>query len=79
LAWRVIPEAVVLAADGFDESGWLTCAKLLRASPRLRVILVGGSGGQAYARFVGAETLLPSDVTAEDLADCVDGTVVQTA
>jgi hypothetical protein len=79
LAWRAMPEVVVLPADGFDESGWLTCAKLLRASPRLRVILVGPAGEQAYARFVGAEALLPADATAEDLADCVDGAVMQTA
>jgi hypothetical protein len=79
LAWRVIPEVVVLPADGFDESGWLTCAKLLRASPRLRVILVGEPGGRAYARFVGAEALVSADATAEELAECVDGSVTQTA
>lgn len=79
IAWRAVPEVVVLPADGFDESGWLTCAKLLRASPRLRVILVGAPDGQAYARFVGAEVLVPADATAEELADCVEGTVTQTA
>jgi DNA-binding response OmpR family regulator len=77
LAWRALPEVVVLPADGFDESGWLTCAKLLRASPRLRVILVGPAGEQAYARFVGAEALLPADATADDLADCVEGSLLQ--
>jgi DNA-binding response OmpR family regulator len=79
LAWRALPEAVVLPASGFDETGWLTCAKLLRASPRLRVILVGEQDGREYARFVGAEALVPADATAEELADCVEGSVVQTA
>ena len=79
LAWQVMPEVVVLQADGFDESGWLTCVKLLRASPRLRVILVGSPEGQSYARFVGAETLVPADATAEELVDCVNGAVVQTS
>src|SRR3954469_14053416 len=79
LAWQAVPEVVVLPADGFDESGWLTCAKLLRASPRLRVILVGPAGEQAYARFVGAEALLPASATGEDLTDCVEGSVVETA
>jgi DNA-binding response OmpR family regulator len=79
LAWRAMPEVVVLPAEGFDESGWLTCVKLLRSSPRLRVILVGPAGEQAYAQFVGAEALLPADVTADDLADCIEAAVVQTA
>ena len=79
LAWRALPEVVVLPAEGFDESGWLTCAKLLRASPRLRVILVGARDGRDYALFVGAESLVPGDGTAEELAGCVESAVVQTA
>src|SRR4029079_2821687 len=79
LAWRAMPEIVVLPAEGVDESGWLTCVKLLRSSPRLRGILVGPAGEQAYAQFVGAEALLPADVTAADLADCIEAAVVQTA
>ncbi|HEY1376451.1 MAG TPA: hypothetical protein VGF55_06635 [Gemmataceae bacterium] len=75
LVSRVRPEAVALAADGFDESGWLTCAKLLRDEPHLRVILVGDppADGAEYARFVGAEALVPADVTADELADRVVG------
>ncbi len=70
LVRRVRPEVVVLPADGFAESGWLTCAKLRCDDPRLRVILVGdAAGGAEYARFVGAEALVPSDVTADELVD----------
>src|SRR5438309_91994 len=41
LACRHLPDALILSADSPDESGWLTCAKLSRAQPRLRVVLVG--------------------------------------
>jgi DNA-binding response OmpR family regulator len=75
LAWRALPEVVVLPARGFDESGWLTCAKLLRASPRLRVILVGESDELAYAQFVGARALVPMDVSARDLVDRIETTI----
>ncbi|HEX4590641.1 MAG TPA: hypothetical protein VH120_11965 [Gemmataceae bacterium] len=74
---RKSPEVVVLPADGFDESGWLTCAKLLRASPRLRVIMVGEPTAEAaeMARFTGVEALVPADVTATELVDRVEGAV----
>ena len=77
LAWRHFPEAVVLPADGSDESGWLTCAKLLRAQPRLRVLLVGERTPQAdrLARFVGAVGL--SGATVGELVGRVeDGVTV---
>jgi DNA-binding response OmpR family regulator len=76
LAAEVEPEVVVLPADGADESGWLTCVKLLETMPGLRVIVVGSSAadGVEFARFVGA-TLMPCDATAEELADHIDGAV----
>jgi DNA-binding response OmpR family regulator len=77
LACRKSPEVVVLPADGFDESGWLTCAKLLRAAPRLRVIVVGEPTAEAsdMARFTGVEALVPADISAADLVDRVEGAV----
>jgi DNA-binding response OmpR family regulator len=71
LACRLEPEVVVVPAEGSDESGWLTCAKLLRGAPQLRVIVVGDktTKGRALARFIGVEALVPADVTANALAD----------
>jgi DNA-binding response OmpR family regulator len=78
LAHRVGPEVVVLPADGSDESGWLTCAKLLEAMPGLRAIVVGKptADGTEFARFIGA-TLVPGDASAEELADHVEGAALQ--
>ena len=61
LACRLAPEVIVMSVDGSDESGWLTCAKLLRGAPRMRVIVVGETTAKerALARFIGAEALLP--------------------
>ena len=77
LVSRVTPEVVVLPADGSDESGWLTCAKLLRTSPRLRVILVGDptADGPGYVRFVGAEA--PSDPRAYHFEGMTTRTIAQ--
>jgi DNA-binding response OmpR family regulator len=74
---RYLPEAVVLPADGPDESGWLTCAKLLRAQPRLRVVLVGepSADGQRFSHFVGAAALVPPGVGAAELVARVEGAV----
>jgi len=71
LCCRRMPDAVVLPADGPDESGWLTCAKLLRAAPRLRVVLVGEptAVNRRLARFIGATAVVPADVSAAELAD----------
>jgi hypothetical protein len=78
LAKRLNPEVVVLRADGADESGWLTCAKLLEAMPGLRVIVVGKptSDDTEFARFIGA-TLVPGDATSEELADHFEGAALQ--
>lgn len=63
------PAVVVLAAEGRDESGWLTCAKLLRAQPRLRIVLVGWDDPEAIelARFVGAEALIAPETDPNEL------------
>ncbi len=76
LACRNFPDAVVLPADGPDESGWLTCAKLRRAQPQLRVLLVGDctDDGQRFAQFVGAADLVPPTVSPDELSTLVDGT-----
>jgi DNA-binding response OmpR family regulator len=79
LACRHLPEAVVLPTDGAVESGWLSCAKLLRAQPRLRVLLVGerSAAELRFARYVGAAELVPPGVGADELAERVEGAVPQ--
>jgi DNA-binding NarL/FixJ family response regulator len=73
LACRHRADAVVLPVDGPDESGWLTCAKIRCARPRIRVLLVGERTPAAlrFARFVGAAALVPADAGAARLAESV--------
>ena len=65
-AARKNPTAVVLPVRHGDESGFLTCAKLRLARPKLRVVLVGERTPRAerLARFVGA-TLASEDTAAD--------------
>jgi DNA-binding response OmpR family regulator len=77
LACRHMPDAVVLPADGPDESGWLACAKLTRGQPRLRVIVVGERSGFAlrFAYFVGAAAVVAPTASAAELVARVEGAV----
>ena len=75
LARKLTPGIVVMSTDLPDQSGWLTCAKLVRESPRQKVILVSNyatPGLQDYTRFVGAETLLALDRPMQSLIDEVN-------
>jgi DNA-binding response OmpR family regulator len=61
LARAVGATAVVLDAESGDESGWLTCHKLTRDLPHLRVVLVGSEFSaeeRRFATFVGAAALV---------------------
>jgi ActR/RegA family two-component response regulator len=61
LARAVGATAVVLDANLREESGWLTCDKLTRELPHLRVILVSpgfSAEGCRFATFVGAAGLV---------------------
>jgi DNA-binding response OmpR family regulator len=61
LAWSLGPAVVILDTDLDGESGWLTCDKLTREHPQLRVILVGEAdeaGDGTFADFVGAAGLV---------------------
>jgi DNA-binding response OmpR family regulator len=60
LAHLLEPDLVVLDANLVGESGWLTCAKLMRERPAGRVVLVdeGGQGSQDMAAFVGATAVV---------------------
>jgi DNA-binding response OmpR family regulator len=58
----------VLATELYDESGWLTCAKLKLLAKRVDVYLVGPSTprNRCFARFVGASALLADPVEIAD-------------
>jgi hypothetical protein len=66
LTVRKNPTAVLLPVEAGAESGYLTCAKLRLARPKLRVVLVGKQTPRAerFARFVGAT--LADEATAAD-------------
>jgi len=55
------PQVVVLDTQLPDQSGWLTCEKLLRDDPTLKVILIASQAephGDAFADFVGPAKLI---------------------
>jgi DNA-binding response OmpR family regulator len=61
LARELVPNLVILDTHLTDESGWLTCDKLTREMPRLKVLLLGdqpASQHENFASFVGATALV---------------------
>ena len=57
LALRKKPYAVLLPIEAQGESGYLSCAKLRQALPRVKVVLVGSektTEAERFAGFVGA-------------------------
>ncbi len=79
LARTISPRAVVLDTDLPDESGWLTCAKILLERPGLRVILVSPhqtEPEQRLSAFVGATGLVGRDQGVDALLDMILGTVL---
>jgi DNA-binding response OmpR family regulator len=52
---------VILDVDLHDESGWLTCAKLIQEQPDMHIVLVAdhiGHSSHKFAYYVGAATLI---------------------
>ena len=61
LARMLAPNLVILDTQLADESGWLTCDKLTREMPRVKVLLVGShprNTNADLATFVGATALV---------------------
>ncbi len=61
LARMLQPQLVVMQADLPEESGWLTCDKLTRELPSVRVVLVAADPAPRHAEFaafVGACALV---------------------
>jgi DNA-binding response OmpR family regulator len=82
LAEALAPAVVVLDVELPDESGWLTCAKLLLGNPGRRVVLVCGevtAEGERFAAHAGAAALVARAAGAAALVDEVHGTALSTA
>jgi len=63
---------VVLDTRLWDQSGWLTCEKILRYDPTLKVVLVASQrerDGDAFAKFVGAAALIHQEDGMQALID----------
>jgi DNA-binding response OmpR family regulator len=74
LAHVLNPALVVLSTEAPDESGWLTCHKLLLEQPSRTVILVAKSRSaddHAFAGFVGAAALVDQQDGVAALADAM--------
>ena len=66
------PQVVVLDTQLWDQSGWLTCEKILRYDPTLRVVLVASQrerDGDAFAEFVGAAAMIHQEDVVQALID----------
>jgi CheY-like chemotaxis protein len=82
LARAQAPEVVVLAIDLPDESGWLTCEKLIQESPGQQVILVTGQETPFhadFAKFVGAVALVHEADGVAALIDEIRGAALMAA
>jgi CheY-like chemotaxis protein len=72
LVRQLDPGAVILSTELHDESGWLTCDKLLLENPQQRVILIAGqsdSTNRHFASFVGAAAIVHEDAGLQALAE----------
>jgi DNA-binding response OmpR family regulator len=76
LARRLSPEVIVLGTDLPDESGWLTCGKLIHENPEQKVVLVADRStprNRHFAAFVGAAALVHEEAGVQGLAEHVGG------
>jgi DNA-binding NarL/FixJ family response regulator len=66
--------AIVLPVSACGgESGYLTCAKLIRSLPGVRVVMVGPESKRhaRFAKFAGAAAYLPETATPAELARAI--------
>jgi DNA-binding NtrC family response regulator len=72
LVGELSPQVVVLNTRHDDQSGWLTCEKILRDDATVKVVLVESEpeqDGQAFAEFVGAAALIRQGEGMQTLID----------
>jgi DNA-binding response OmpR family regulator len=80
LARELNPLVVALAVELREQSGWLTCWKLLREQPRLKVLLVSSQPApdrHRFAAFVGAAGLVDRKQGVAGLVDAVYGAALR--
>lgn len=72
LGSRAAAIVMPIAACG-GESGYLTCAKLIRSLPNVRVVMVGPESKRhaRFAKFAGAAAYLPETATPAELAKAI--------
>jgi len=72
-AERCRASVVVLPIEQFEESGFLTCAKLVAAMPKTKVWLVGPSEEEheRFALFAGAAGYLPEGMSVLEMAEAM--------
>src|SRR5262245_33647405 len=66
------PQVVVLDTQLQDQSGWLTCEKILRADPTVKVILLASQqepNADAFAKFVGSAKLIRQEEGVQAVID----------
>lgn len=76
LACMMQPDLMVMATELEQESGWLTCEKVTRDVPHLKVFLVGDTGerrNSEFARFVGAVAFIDSGDSIQNLVEEICG------
>jgi len=62
LARLLAPEMVILGTNLPEETGWLTCDKITRETPRVKVFLIDAAdrpGQEDFALYAGAVGLIP--------------------
>jgi CheY-like chemotaxis protein len=82
LARVLAPNVVVLGVQLPDESGWLTCSKLVREHAELKVVLVGTSmtpENHRFAAFTGAAALVAQEEGIQALIDEIQDTALPAA
>jgi DNA-binding response OmpR family regulator len=82
LARMLNPSVVILEADLPEESGWLTCDKLVREQPHRKVILIGDDFSaecESFAAFIGAARVVHQSEGVQALVDYVCDTPVHAA
>jgi len=80
LARMLFPDLAILDAELPEESGWLTCEKLVSEQPLLRVFVVGASDSikdDKFASFVGAAGYVPRCRGVKGLVDEACGAALQ--
>jgi DNA-binding response OmpR family regulator len=76
------PDAVVLATELPDATGWLTCDKLTRDHPGQTVVLLARRGERAnprFAAFVGAVAVVSEGAGLKALGERLHGALILAA